>query len=229
MAIDWDKFSNLTFVPRSEWGASQHRSRPVNDRTNDDDVLTHHAAGAMPSSDISAMRIVREIQHFHMNNRGWTDIAYNFLQWDRYIFEGRGIFGQNGANSPTNSRSLSLCLLGNRETHPVWPEERLAYIDFHRAIGSDAAVCPGDCDPGLHRDVSSTLCPGELAVRMQREIRADLVKALAGDLTDIVAPPPIVVPDLDMAGLRLAITDIEEARAHLNGAETRIKGFLAGN
>lgn len=226
--INWSDF-DLTYVTRDEWNAELPRNRPSNNLRDDSSVMTHHAAGNTPLNLINAKQIVLGIQNLHMNSNGWSDIAYNYLLWGRFIFEGRGHHGQNGANTPTNQTSLSLCILGNREVTPMSDLERITYTEFHRAIGSVSEVCPGNCQPGLHRDVSATLCPGKHAVAMQRETRQDLINALAGDLTAVVAPEPEPVPEpesddvvISLAQYQLMLQDFRDARIALDRGVSRL-------
>lgn len=50
----------------------------------------------------------------HMNNKGWSDIGYNFvIGEDGNVYEGRG-WGKKGAHSiPFNSKSIGICIIGN--------------------------------------------------------------------------------------------------------------------
>lgn len=53
-------------------------------------------------------------QNYHMNQKKWNDIGYNFLVGeDGNVYEGRG-WGQHGAHSVSyNSKSIGICLIGN--------------------------------------------------------------------------------------------------------------------
>ena len=62
-------------------------------------VYVHHSAGPQQQT-------VRTIQNFHMDSRGWSDIAYNWLVNDQGdIFEGRGWGIVGGATKNENSTS----------------------------------------------------------------------------------------------------------------------------
>src|SRR5690606_41224448 len=100
---------------RSEWGArpakSIHRIPTPTPR-----LWVHHAA-----DDRQGAAAVRAHQAFHMDTRGWTDIAYSFLiDADGRIFEGRGPGVAGGHTAGDNTKSHAICLLGNFEhRHPT--------------------------------------------------------------------------------------------------------------
>jgi N-acetylmuramoyl-L-alanine amidase len=75
----------------------------------------HHAA--VESTDDA--QEWRAHQAFHMDSRGWSDIAYNFGIPDpnpsKIVFEGRGVGVQGGHTQGENTESHAFCVLGNFE------------------------------------------------------------------------------------------------------------------
>jgi len=106
---------------------------------------------------------VRGIQNFHQAQRGWTDIAYNFLVDDLgNLIQGRGFFFQNGANNPSNNVTYSICYLGDGSRD--FPDEAKRTVRWlFSYLNAPVAACPGGCGFSGHRDEAPTICPGELA------------------------------------------------------------------
>lgn len=104
--------------------------------------------------------IIRGIQNYHMDAKGWSDIAYNFVPCPHgYIFEGRGLNTLNGANGTNIGNRTShaiMCLAGGGnpfpETEKVGFRECVSYISNH-------TKAPDRCKG--HRDHKSTDCPGD--------------------------------------------------------------------
>lgn len=140
---------------RSDWGAEPRRGSPkrVVDAKH---LVVHHTAGSRPSGVTQAFAVLREVQRMHQDDRGWTDAAYNFFVLpDGSIAEGRGLAYQNGANSPSNRDTMSVCLLGNFERDNFNDMEKAGLVKLSNAL--KLPMIP-------HSEVSSTSCPGD-AVR----------------------------------------------------------------
>lgn len=148
-----------SIVTRAQWGA-----RPPKRRTtgNLKETSTVHWNGPkMPDvSHDKCASVVRGTQNFHMDQRGWSDIAYNFLVCRHgYIFEGRGLNVWNGANgtnygNQTSHAVMALVGTGNVVTGLMKQaiKDAVAHIDARTAA-------PGSPVRG-HRDHKSTECPG---------------------------------------------------------------------
>lgn len=102
---------------------------------------------------------VRAIQAFHMDDRGWSDIAYNFLPCPHgFVFEGRGLRVGSAANGDrqANYDYYAICALcGQGDPQP--PE-------LYQAIRDAVALCRTRCGNTIlgHRDLFQTACPGDL-------------------------------------------------------------------
>jgi len=110
-------------VPRSAWGAG-----PWNQSVAGCDagprlarhanlVIVHHTVTTNSYSAGQAGGLIRGIWHYHVNSRGWCDVAYNFFV-DRFgtIYEGRtgSIAGPviGGHAAGFNTGSIGVALLG---------------------------------------------------------------------------------------------------------------------
>lgn len=154
-----------TFVTRAEWGARKPRS--VSRNITPTGVSVHHVDEVkVAASDHSACAgQVRGHQNFHMDDRGWSDIAYSHLVCVHgYVFEGRGENVRTGANgtNPGNQNWYAVCGLvgGTSSDYDTITDE---LVDaFHSAITRlrDHGGA-GDAVNG-HRDHKPTGCPGNL-------------------------------------------------------------------
>ncbi|GLY96539.1 hypothetical protein [Actinoplanes sp. NBRC 103695] len=108
----------------------------------------------------SAAQTVREIQNFHMDTRGWSDIGYNFLinSITGKVYEGRGwtVLGAHGAGH--NTEDTGVCIIG-KDKAGVQDVSDAARRSF-RALYEDAKRRKGGNLKLLgHRDRGSTTCP----------------------------------------------------------------------
>lgn len=167
-------------IERAEWGA-----RPPDGAyggLNPTEGVTGHWEGGgigWPWPHETCYSLVRGIQAFHMDGRGWIDIAYNGLACPHgYVFEGRGPSHKSaGHGEPGNSVSYALCFLSGvgdeftPEQHQAWADGRRWLQDEGGA--SDVLHC--------HLDWMATACPGDE--------RCEWVHAGANPGAPIVVPP----------------------------------------
>jgi hypothetical protein len=145
----------MRIVPRSEWGARAPRA--VTRITLPTPRLwVHHTAGSERGA-----AGMRSIQDFHMDGRGWNDIAYSFVvdDADGTIYEGRGAGVAGGHTEGDNSRSHAICVMGNfqdRAPHPRTLQSIVELARHGRDVGWWVPTLGG------HRDApgASTACPG---------------------------------------------------------------------
>lgn len=146
----------MNIVSRAEWGARQPKAQKffTPSELPCSELWLHHTAGSESGADG-----MRRIQRFHMDTRGWHDIAYSFVvDRDGTVYEGRGFGVKPGATKNHNSDSHAICVMGNYQTHDVPGPvvEALAGLVRH---GARRGFWP-DRFTGGHRDVGSTSCPG---------------------------------------------------------------------
>ena len=106
---------------------------------------------------------VRGMQRFHMETRGWLDIAYgHVLCRHGYVFVGRGFGARSAANgtAPANDHYFAICFLGDDSVGraDVTPEARRVLrqliAEYHRRYPDARQVRP-------HSDFVATQCPGD--------------------------------------------------------------------
>lgn len=115
------------------------------------------------SGNETADALMRQIQNFHMDVRGWSDIAYNFLVDDYGVaYEGRGWDRAGGHTAGQNTVSHAICHIGNfttqRASQPglrtaaaLWNEgiingtvRNTFTLKGHRDAPGAITGCPGD-------------------------------------------------------------------------------------
>lgn len=140
----------MNIVSRSEWGARQPRNRTTTTWSARTEFVVHYSEGPTTQTP-------RQIQDFHMDGNGWSDIGYNFLVGaDGTIYEGRGwlVIGAHATNH--NTAGIGVCFIGR--DGDATPEAR----DAIRAMYDEALrLGENTLDKLGHRDVGSTDCPGD--------------------------------------------------------------------
>ena len=149
---------------RSSWGARRPKSirrRMMSSRSsrhwNGPQV---RVAGKTTWDHDKCPALIRGIQNFHMDSRGWNDIAYNFIVCPHdEVYEGRGFDVTNGANG-TNS--------GNMSSHAImWLSgQGNSFTDgeksgFRKAVQLVSERTTAPAKAMSHRDHKPTECPGD--------------------------------------------------------------------
>lgn len=67
------------FVPRIEWEARSPVGVSNFILPASHGLIGHHTAGSHCTDKESCIRVMKGIQNYHMDSRGWSDIGYNFL------------------------------------------------------------------------------------------------------------------------------------------------------
>ncbi len=149
---------SLEIVSRADWGARPPKNTPRIISVPTPELWLHHTAS--PTGEAAR---VRSHQNYHMDVKGWNDIAYSFLiNHEGTIYMGRGPGVAGGHTAGHNTISHAICLMGNfNTTQPTvaaltslkelvrhgfvsgwWPE---TLTGGHRDTrGSEPKDCPGD-------------------------------------------------------------------------------------
>ena len=175
-------------ITRAEWGAR----KPVGSIGGiaPEGITVHYngpAFGGFPWDHGRCGQLVRATQAFHLDGRGWADIAYTACVCPHgFVFEGRGVLQRTAAQGTNdgNRRSLALMFLAG-EGEPATDEARAVAIWW----ANDIARVPLRW---AHRDWHSTACPGDpLAFWKATGFRPPGLPA-----TPTAPPPPPAVPDV---------------------------------
>ena len=172
----------MRITSRAEWGARPPKRR-LTIETPTRELWLHHTAG-----DHRGAAGVRNIQDFHMDSRGWSDIAYSYLI-DRHtleIFEGRGAGIAGGHTKGHNTHSHAICVMGNFENYGI-SGALLDTIAGLVAHGHSEGWWPDQLTGG-HRDApgAQTACPGRYLWAQIPEINRKALGGTTVEPTEIV-------------------------------------------
>lgn len=198
---DADAWPQPRILPRSAWGANESIVRYPSRIGEVTGAMVHHTATGNTYTAEQVPAVLRSIQAFHVNERGWNDIAYNVLI-DRFgrAWEGRSggvhraVVGSDDTDV-TNQRLTNISLLGNHEE--VAPTaatmETLAQVvawkllrhgvDPHGRTWGSGGREGGRVDlPAIHghRDEWPTLCPGRYVYSQMDALRTRVATIMAG-------------------------------------------------
>ena len=192
-------------VSQEEWRAGLPAPTYQRAATQVEHVIIHHSATFNSLTDYE--NVVRNIYLFHTQDRGWSDIGYNFLVApDGTLFEGRSSGGQNiegdnirGAHfCSRNSGTMGVCLLGNYNT--VVPTDT-ALVTIMRVTSWKldkedldpfaSSAHPTNSNLGViagHRDGCATECPGENLYAQLEDIRLATEELLTTNCGEEIEP-----------------------------------------
>ncbi len=184
-------------ITRAQWGADEALRGHGPDFAPIRRAIVHHTVTATNEPDPAGR--VRAIYHYHVVNRRWSDIAYNFLvdgagriyegRWARSYGPGQVHDGEDGGGHGVigsharghNTGSLGIAVLGTYDGHTGPTDAALNAV----AVLVAWKLGPRGVDPRApgafvgHRDVTSTGCPGDGVHQRLPELR-DRAAALAG-------------------------------------------------
>jgi hypothetical protein len=162
-------------------------------------AIVHHTASSNTYSRGDAAAAVRGIYYFHTHTNKWCDIGYNFVV-DRYgqVFEGRAggidraVIGAHAGGF--NNGSTGVAVLGSFDTSALPAEAYSSLVSLlswklslHGVSALDTVTLtsggstryPAGTKVTLgtisgHRDVSLTICPGDLTYGQLGQLRSDV-------------------------------------------------------
>ncbi|XP_078403492.1 peptidoglycan recognition protein 1-like [Cetorhinus maximus] len=123
-------------------------------------AVIHHTDGNRCFSMSACKRQLQNIQSYHMDERGWCDIGYNFLIGeDGNIYEGRGWTKMGAQTRGYNQISLGISIMGTftsvaPNSKALNAAQSLIQCSALRGYLSSKYTLKG------HRQLRSTECPG---------------------------------------------------------------------
>lgn len=182
--------------PRAEWGAAPYRGT-VDTADDLERAVIHHTVNGNRYSAAEVPSMLRSIQAYHQNSRGWDDIGYNFVI-DRFgtIWEGRAsslyqpVIGAHAQGA--NDGSVGVAYLGDGTSIGL---TSTAIDALGRFLGWKLplhGVRPSRTNIVGHRDVGQTACPGNILYPQLDAIRdrAIALAAPVGPFFDVPATDP---------------------------------------
>lgn len=167
---------SITLFLREDWGARKpEQKRLVFQGWDADEAFLHHTADRPRYEDLEDQkRVMRGYQDFHMDVRGWADLAYHFVVFEGFetqagteipprVFQGRERQYVPAAQERHNTGTLAVCVVGNYERDFFHESTRYAIEVLLNRYDSLRTL-------GAHRDVVNTTCPGKNAVAQIQRI-----------------------------------------------------------
>lgn len=167
-------------ISRARWGADEVPPSPGCARpdygTRLDRFVIHHTAGTNAYSAADSPAILRGIQRYHVQGRGWCDIGYNMLV-DKFgqVFEGRRggleelVVGVHASGHNTNTVGLSVLGDYTKAAPSAASIDALVRVVgwksyLHGIDPASSALKDGVMMRRVigHREVASTSCPGAI-------------------------------------------------------------------
>ncbi|XP_053408874.1 peptidoglycan recognition protein 1-like [Mercenaria mercenaria] len=152
-------------ITRAQWGARAPKEI-VNLTIPVPEFFVHHTDTWECFNVKNCSAAVRSIQKFHMDDRGWDDIGYNFLVGeDGNVYEGRGWDHLGTHTKGFNSKSLGTSVIGNY-TAKLPNEKALTALKALIACGVEQKKLYPDFRMYGHRDAGKTECPGDALYKL---------------------------------------------------------------
>lgn len=140
----------VPLVSRQEWNARPADSFTVTNWGVRDAFVTHYSAGPPTQT-------MRQIQDFHMDVNGWSDIGYNLaVDVNGVAYEGRGWNRVPAATKDHNSHTVACLFIGSNQ-HVTDAAKRTIRALYDEACSRKGAHLLMRC----HSDYNPTACPGD--------------------------------------------------------------------
>lgn len=182
-------------IDQTEWRAGLPEPSYNRIFTDVQHLIVHHSATDNSLTDYT--NLVRNIYLFHTQDRGWSDIGYNYLiAPDGSLYQGRdpgssglqdNVMGAHFCGS--NSTTMGICVLGTyTDINPT--EESINTLttlmawklDKERLNPLANGFHPTNQNLGViagHRDGCATLCPGDLIYQQIPQIKQTTATKIA--------------------------------------------------
>lgn len=195
--------------PRDAWGADLEPTGPLEEEPDVRFLLVHHTVTANDYAADDVPGIIRGFHAFHTGaDKGWPDVAYNFLV-DRFggVWEARAgsLDGavRGSATGGNQGFDQKCAFIGDHTAQPPTPEAQSAMTELLARLADRHAI---DTSPGAtatftslgsnrhpagtdvttrtiegHRSMSYTACPGDAAYPLVTDMFPDAVSAIRAE------------------------------------------------
>jgi hypothetical protein len=238
----------LEIHAREEWGLFLPPVGPLVEEAPGDVrfLLVHHTASANAYEPDDVPGAIAAIRRLHVEDRGWNDVAYNFLV-DRYggVWEGRAgsLAGPVRGDATGGSQGFALlcCLIGEFTAEPPTFEAQAALAALLAWLADTYGI---DTSPGAtatftsrgssrwaagtevttttiagHRDMSSTACPGDAYYPIVRDQLPAAVTGLREPSTTTTTATATSGPASTTSALAPTTTAADDVAAPPDGGE----------
>lgn len=202
---------------------------PIEYAKNIRKIIIHHTASSGDLSDQES--VLRAIYYYHAVTKGWGDIGYNYIIGpDGTIYEGRagGEKVVAGHAAGYNTGSIGIAVIGNYQNDEV-PyavlKSLLAILDEKSQLydlePDGTGRFRGEVDKNIlgHRDVRSTLCPGQ-KMYDKLPILREILAASQGTITTATTAQYAFEDVLDRVPLELNPQEKQEVTITLKNTGT---------
>lgn len=167
---------DLVMIGRSEWGATGSRGALIPEPRSV--VMIHHTATELPAGASLAQEAdhIRRVDRFHVVDRGWLGIGYNFLiTRNGHVFEGRGWthVGAHAGTRAMNQTMVGVAFVGNGEELGLTEAQRAAFAGLVQD-GVALGYLEEELELIGHRDRRATECPGDFIHAELEDLRRRL-------------------------------------------------------
>ena len=177
----------VKIISRDSWGAKPNKTK-FSKLGEVKGLVIHWSAYPIAVGNQAEMDQCKKIQRLHQVDRGWNDVAYNFLVGDTgQIYEGRG-FGNRSAAQGGNSRQeinynnrhyVAVCWLGGTKPTDKPSDKAVESVKWlYEQVG-------GELRP--HSSFKQTSCPGDAW-------RQHILEGLITTTISNESPPDVYVP-----------------------------------
>lgn len=196
------ELQNAGIIPRSAWGA---RPRRCSSRDSAKVRMAIHHSVTARSSGGRYEPVLRQIQSFHMDGRGYCDVAYHFLVTaDGRVWEGRDVDTRGGHSYNYNSGNIGVVFVGCFDSSSTCnglggrtaPEAMMAGAAraIHALSNRHGIPIDGNRIKGHgQQPYQSTACPGD-ALRGRLEELRQRARNAGGPPAPPPPPPPANPP-----------------------------------
>ena len=178
--------TTVKIISRDAWGAKPNKTK-FSKLGEVKGLVVHWSAYPTAVGNVAEMDQVKRIQRLHQEDRGWNDVAYNFLVGDSgQIYEGRG-FGNRSAAQGGNSRQeinynnkhyVAVCWLGGSNPTDKPSAKAIQAVRWlYKEVG-------GELRP--HSSFKQTNCPGDAW-------RQEIIEGLEPEVSN-ASPPETYIP-----------------------------------
>jgi len=158
-------------VPRAAWGAE-----PLKDNHDPmariSKITLHHTAEVAGMGTRTDAELVKGIQAFHRNTRGWADIGYHWIiGLDGNVYEGRALDVQGAhAGGGNNVENLGISVIGDfTSSLPNARQLRTTQLFLTSQLARYHVPRTGLYG---HRDWKPTACPGDMLYAWLQRFKA---------------------------------------------------------
>ena len=159
-------------VRRSAWGALQSWCT----RAHQPNRMTIHHTVTPNNDSLSMAARMRQIQAYHMRDRGWCDIGYHFLiGQDGQVYEGRPENRLGAHVAGHNTHNAGISFIGDFSWAAPSPGQMAAAARIVRALSDTYGISLNRTSLKGHREAAgpgSTACPGNGLLNRLEELIA---------------------------------------------------------